>query len=265
MLSAIILTSRVDFIFKGSVNIVAQMVIGDIPINGIPFKNIHSSLAGFDDLTGFLKLKRVYPESSTPQYLDNRLFCTVFNPSNITIKTTGLSLPLFYKGTYFGRALLNDKTLIPGESNIDAIARYQPNTANDTVALEVIQKYLEPVEHQPEEIPYNFSVNIHGISNANPPLSPFASLNPGLEKLTVDTSVPGIGTRALELVDGYIDILKLFAGPGFRPFVPLLLHFKDDLPMPLQFYSILDESYIADESHDPVSYTHLTLPTNREV
>ena len=250
MLSAIILTSRVDFIFKGSVNIVAQMVIGDIPINGIPFKNIHSSLAGFDDLTGFLKLKRVYPESSTPQYLDNRLFCTVFNPSNITIKTTGLSLPLFYKGTYFGRALLNDKTLIPGESNIDAIARYQPNIANDTVALEVIQKYLEPVEHQPEEIPYNFSVNIHGISNANPPLSPFASFNPGLERLTVDTSVPGIGTRALELVDGYIDILKLFAGPGFRPFVPLLLHFKDDLPMPLQFYSILDESYIADESHD---------------
>ena len=54
MLSAIILTSRIDFIFKGSVNIVAQMVIGDIPINGIPFKNIHSSLAGYDDLTGCL-------------------------------------------------------------------------------------------------------------------------------------------------------------------------------------------------------------------
>ena len=172
------------------------------------------------------------------------------NPSNITLKTTGMKLPSFHEGTYFGRALLDDKTIVPGINDIDAIARYQPNDPNNTVAQSVVQKFLQPKEHQPKEIRYIVPIEIQGkgFENANPPLSPFASLVPGLAQVHAKSSFPGMGSRSLESADNYIDLLGLFAGPDLRPFARVRLHFKNDAPSPLEIITIQSDARVAGES-----------------
>ena len=133
-LGKIAYTSRVSFQVRGSVGIIGHMVIGDIPVKGIPFSGITSSLAGFNSFTGEADTYKADVKGATPQYLDMSVRMRMKNPSNITLKTTGMKLPSFHEGTYFGRALLDDKTIVPGINDIDAIARYQPNDPNNTVA-----------------------------------------------------------------------------------------------------------------------------------
>ena len=249
-LGKIAYTSRVSFQVRGSVGIIGHMVIGDIPVKGIPFSGITSSLAGFNSFTGEADTYKADVKGATPQYLDMSVRMRMKNPSNITLKTTGMKLPSFHEGTYFGRALLDDKTIVPGINDIDAIARYQPNDPNNTVAQSVVQKFLQPKEHQPKEIRYIVPIEIQGkgFENANPPLSPFASLVPGLAQVHAKSSFPGMGSRSLEYVDNYIDLLGLFAGPDLRPFARVRLHFKNDAPSPLEIITIQSDARVAGES-----------------
>lgn len=249
-LGKITYTPRVSFQLKGSVGIIGHMVIGDIPVKGIPFTGITSSLAGLNSFTGKADTYKADVKGATPQYLDMSVHMRLKNPSNITLETTGLKLPTFHKGTYFGRALVDDKIIVPGLNDINAIARYQPNDPNNTVAQSVVQKFLQPKEHQPDEINYIVPIEIHGkgFENANPPLSPFASLVPGLGQVSAKSSFPGMGSRSLVLADNMIDLLGTFAGPNLRPFIKAQLHFKNDAPSPLEIITIQSDIRVAGES-----------------
>ncbi|WFC96530.1 hypothetical protein MBRA1_003191 [Malassezia brasiliensis] len=231
MLAKILDTPRATLGLTGSAGLVAKMVIGNIPIEGIPF-NVSTSLAGLNSLTGKTTLKRLDIYRGTPQYLDNKAQLVLTNPSNITVHTTGISLPNFYKNTYVGRALLGEKIIVPGDNHYEAIVRYQPNNPNDTVTQELLQRYAQPQEgHGPVNIPYETPVVIKGPANADPPLSPFVSLTQGLERLYLTSTLPGIAVRVLNQIDTYFDVLTLFAAPGLRPYIYIALTFRNDFPV----------------------------------
>ena len=237
---------RADIGLKGTVGLVARMVIGDIPIEGIPFGNLTTPLKGFDSFTHKAVVQRLDVYKGTPEYLDNKMKLIMTNPSNVTIKTTGLSLPAFYKDTYVGRALLDDKTVVPGDNYLEGIFRYQPNNKNDSTAQEVIQRYAQPQEHNGKKnIPYQTPATLKGIPNANPPLTPFESLRPAIEGVYVTSSLPGIATRVLQRIDAFFDVLTLFSAPGLRPYIFIKLTFQNDMPVPVTFTRIQDEANIA--------------------
>ena len=235
-------TPRASLGVSGTAGLIAKMVIGNIPISGIPF-NVTTSLGGFDSFTRNATLQRLDVKQGTSKYLDNTGKLILHNPSNITVHTTGISLPSFYKNTYVGRALLNNKVIAPGYNHLDTIVRYQPDNANDTNAQELLQRYAQPQPgHGPVSIPYETPVVIKGIANADPPLSPFASLIPALEGTYVASSVPGIAIRVLNQIDSYFDVFTLFSAPGFRPYIYIALTFRNDFPVSQTFQRIQSDA-----------------------
>ncbi|WFC96532.1 hypothetical protein MBRA1_003193 [Malassezia brasiliensis] len=238
-------TSRASFGISGTASLVGKMVIGNIPIHGIPF-NVTTSMAGFDSFTGNATLKRLDVKHGTPQYLDNTGMLVLTNPSNITVHTTGISLPVFYQNTYIGRSIMNNKIIVPGENFFDTIVRFQPDSHNNSVALEMLTRYAQPQPgHGAVSIPYQTPVVIRGTANADPPLTPFASLVPGMEKAYVESSVPGIAIRVLNQIDSFFDVLTLFSAPGFRPYIYIQLTFRNDFPVPQTFKRIQCDATMA--------------------
>ena len=254
-------TPRASFGISGTAGLVGKMVIGNIPIHGIPF-NVTTSMAGFNSFTGKATLKRLDVKKGTPQYLDNTGMLVLTNPSNITVHTTGISLPSFYKNTYVGRSIMNNKIIVPGDNLFDTIVRFQPDGHNNSVALEMLTRYAQPQEgHGAVSIPYQTPVVIKGTPNADPPLTPFASLIPGMEKTYVESSVPGIAIRVLNEIDSYFDALTLFSAPGFRPYIYIKLTFRNDFPVPQTFLRIQsDASVVGTSSPIIASFTenHVT-------
>ena len=245
MLAHIVDYPSVTLGIKGSAGVLAKMVIGNIPISGIPLK-LNTQLAGLNSFTHKAILQKLDVTDGHPSYLGTHAKLVLINPSNITVRTTGISLPTFYKNTYVGRAELNDKTLVPGNNYLDIIFKYEPYNPNDTTAQELIQRYIQPQPgHGATSIPFQTPLEIKGFPNANPPLSPFASLVPGLEKLTVSTTLTGIASRVLNQIDAYFDALTLFAAPGLRPYIFVRFTFRNDLPQALTFLRIQGEANIA--------------------
>lgn len=245
MFAGILNTKGVTLSLSGGANLIAKMVIGNIPIQGIPF-NVSTYLNGLDNFTGNATVERVIVESGHPEYLDNIVILDLMNPSNITIRTNGLSLPTTYKGAYAGRANLGTQTIVPGRSHIQGVFRYQPNSPNETLPQQLIQYFVQPVPFQGKKSePMRSPVLIKGMPNANPPMSPYASLLPGLNNLNVGAILPGIGKRELTRIDAYIDLLTAFSGPGGRPLITIQLTFANDLPVSLQILDVLNESRVA--------------------
>ncbi|WFD23341.1 hypothetical protein MEQU1_002030 [Malassezia equina] len=243
LMSAFLNTPRVTVTVQGSVNLIAKMAIGNIPINGIPFSNVQVSIAALDGFTGKVRTLRSDPTRATSKYLDNLAHVIVKNPSNISIRTTGIQMPTYFHNYEVGRALVNDKLIIPGINNVTAHFHYEPADHNSSVAQQLIVQYaIARPFHGKTSIPYMSDVNLHGYANANPPLTIFDSLVPALEKLNLNTVLPGIASRPLLRIDNFIDLLTSFSAPGFRPYITIQLTFQNDLPLSLQVFDILNES-----------------------
>lgn len=94
-------TSGVTFELEGVANVVARTTIGDIPISGIPF-DVPSSLKGINGFGGTAKLSNVSISGSGGdggnQFITAPLTTTLNNPSNISLSTTDIELPVVFKG-----------------------------------------------------------------------------------------------------------------------------------------------------------------------
>ncbi|WFD44515.1 hypothetical protein MPSI1_003183 [Malassezia psittaci] len=235
LLAQILDKPRATFGIQGTAGLIARLVIGDIPINGIPF-NVTTSVAGLNSFNHNVTTLRLDARHGVPAYLDNDVRVIITNPSTITVKSTGISLGAYYQGTYVGRILLNNKIIVPGKNRLLTTLRYSPYNHNDTIAQEAITRYVQPQPgHGPTNIPYQTPAVIKGFPNADPALSPFASLIPALEGVTINTILPGIASRVLNQIDSYIDALTLFSGADFRPEIYIQLTFRNDLPVSQTF------------------------------
>ncbi|KAF8586733.1 hypothetical protein K439DRAFT_1631457 [Ramaria rubella] len=189
-----------DTILKGTADVVGRTAIGDVPISGIPF-NVSSIIKGINAFGGTTVLGNVSITGSGgdngDQFIVSPLQTTLQNPSNISLATTDIALPVFFKDVQLGRAAINPFNLVPGENPTLAEFHYMPNNPNDTVAQSFLTSFLT----NSGDIP----LTIKGDSAS----SPFGSLQPALEGVALTTSLKGIGAQLLSQVNVFITLDSL--------------------------------------------------------
>lgn len=101
------------------------------------------------------------------------------NPSNVSLQTVDVSLPVTYKDVMIGRAAIDTLNLVPGENTIATEFHYAPADANDTTAQAFLTEFLQTDDA--------ITLTIQGDSDS----SPFGSLQPGLEGVELSASLKG--------------------------------------------------------------------------
>ncbi|KAI0340460.1 hypothetical protein BDW22DRAFT_1360443 [Trametopsis cervina] len=176
-------TGSVEFGLRGTANVVAKTTIGNVPISGIPF-DVPSTLKGINQFGGTAQLSNVSIAGSGGnggnQYIKSPLTTKLQNPSNISLQTNGIALPVHYKGVQLGRAAIDPFILVPGENTVPTIFEYMPDNANDTTAQAFVTEFITTGD--------TIDLTIQGDGQS----SPYASLDQALEGVTISTSLTGL-------------------------------------------------------------------------
>ncbi|KAI0821788.1 hypothetical protein BC628DRAFT_1341231 [Trametes gibbosa] len=176
-------TSGVDFELRGTADVVAHTTIGDVPISGIPF-NVSTSLRGINafDKTADLSNVSIVGSGSDSHgpFIKSPFTTRLENPSNVSLQTVDVSLPVTYKDVMIGRAAIDTLNLVPGENTIATEFHYAPADANDTTAQAFLTEFLQTDDA--------ITLTIQGDSDS----SPFGSLQPGLEGVELSASLKGL-------------------------------------------------------------------------
>ena len=191
-------TSGVSFMLKGSADIVARTAIGDVPIDAIPF-NVTTSLKGMNSFGHTASLSNVTiiggGSDSHGTFIKSPLTTTLNNPSNISLQTVDVELPVYYKNVMLGRAVIDPLNLVPGDNDLSTEFHYAPNDANDTTAQAFLTEFLQTSDTIP--------LSIKGDGSS----SPFASLVPALEGAQISTNLKGLNVPAfLTHINAYITL-----------------------------------------------------------
>ncbi|KDQ27871.1 hypothetical protein PLEOSDRAFT_1112748 [Pleurotus ostreatus PC15] len=167
---------------KGTADVTAHTAIGNVPISGIPFK-VPSSLKGINSFGGTASLSNVSVTGSGgnggSEFIVSPLINTLHNPSNVTLSTVDISLPVMFNGVKIGRAAIDPFNLVPGDNDIPAEFHYQPDDANNTVAQGFLTQFIQTDNRLP--------LVIQGDSAS----TPFASLQPALSGLRLSSQLAG--------------------------------------------------------------------------
>ncbi len=204
-------TPRGQFDLRGGTDVVAKTVIGNIPIGGIPF-NVTTTLAGINSFNGVATLSQVTVSSGTPAFLWVPLTVALTNPSNLTVFTNEVFLPVIFSGTFVGRAEIPVLGLIPGDNRVQSYFYYAPVNANDTTAQRLLQQYVQPDEanggKQISQLTIDGSQSPVGQGN----LTPYDSLRPALAGVKLTTQLEGIASRIVTHINVYLTAQTLLTG-----------------------------------------------------
>lgn len=103
-------TPEAQITLEGTANVTAKTASGNIPISGIGF-NVPSSLTGINSFGKTAQLTNVSVTGSGGtngnEYIVSPLTTTLENPSNISLITLDIALPVTYMGTEVGRAAIS--------------------------------------------------------------------------------------------------------------------------------------------------------------
>lgn len=167
----------------GTANVTAKTAIGDVPISGIPF-SVSSSLKGINSFDGTATLRNISISGSGgnggDEYIVAPLTTVLQNPSNISLSTVDIALPVYYKDVMIGRAAFDPFDLVPGENSMKGEFHYEPADANDTVAQSFLTDFVQTGDSLPLDV------------KGDAASSPFASLQPALEGISLSSSVTGL-------------------------------------------------------------------------
>ncbi|KAF7301181.1 hypothetical protein MIND_00682600 [Mycena indigotica] len=188
LLAVALLTPSTQFVISGNANVFAKTTIGNVPISGIPF-NVDSTIVGINSFNNKATLADVAITGSGgaggSEFIVVPLTTTLQNPSNISLKTVDISLPVIYQGVSIGRAAIKELDLVPGENKVATEFHYGPADANNTVAQAFVTNFIQGNAVIP--------LAIQGDLQS----TPFASLAPALSSLALSTGVPGLGQAIL--------------------------------------------------------------------
>ncbi|KAJ4468227.1 hypothetical protein J3R30DRAFT_3715154 [Lentinula aciculospora] len=189
LLAAVTILSSVSLGLDGTANVTAKTTIGDVPISDIPF-NVTSSLNGLNSFEGKATLSNVSVTGSGGnggnEFIVAPLTTTLENPSNISLDTTDIALPVYYEGTMIGRAAINNFDLVPGTNTVPSEFHYEPANSNDSVAQSFIADFLTSSNVLP--------LNIKGDSAS----TLIESLQEALSGLSLSTFLPGMGQTLIK-------------------------------------------------------------------
>lgn len=114
-------TAQAVLTLKGTANVVAKTTIGNVPIQDIAF-NVPSSLAGIDGFGGKAPLSNISVTGSGGdggnQYIVSPLTTQLDNPSNVSLSTNDIALPVIYNGVQLGRAAINVSSYRPSKHTV---------------------------------------------------------------------------------------------------------------------------------------------------
>ncbi|KAJ8482152.1 hypothetical protein ONZ45_g15054 [Pleurotus djamor] len=168
---------------KGTADVTGRTAIGDVPLLGIPF-NVPSSLKGINAFGGRASLSDVKVTGSGGnggnEFIVSPLINSLQNPSNVSLNTVDISLPVSFKDVKIGRAVINPFNLKPGTNDIPAEFHYQPDNANDTIAQSFLTEFIQTDNQLP--------LVIQGDAAS----TPFASLQPALGGLRLTSELQGL-------------------------------------------------------------------------
>ncbi|TFK44582.1 hypothetical protein BDQ12DRAFT_661303 [Crucibulum laeve] len=183
MFAGVTLMDTLDLELKGTADVTARTSIGDIPISGIPF-DVPSSLKGINSFGHTAVLSNVSVTGSGgnggSEFIISPLMTALQNPSNISLDTVGVSLPVIFSGVPIGRAVINELDLKPGENVAETEFHYMPADANDTIAQSFLTDFIQTGNQ--------LDLTIDGDMSS----SPFPSLQPGLSNLVLATHLNGL-------------------------------------------------------------------------
>ncbi|KAJ7647487.1 hypothetical protein FB45DRAFT_200334 [Roridomyces roridus] len=201
LFASALLTASSSFDMSGAANVSARTSIGDVPINGIAF-SVTSSLVSFNSFDGSAALSNVSVTGSGGdggnQFVVAPLTTTLQNPSNISLDTVDISLPVMFQGVNVGSAVIDTFNVVPGSNAVAAEFHYQPADANDTVAQSFLTSFIQGNSDLP--------LTIQGAIDS----SPFASLDPALSSLSLSASLPGLNqTNLITQINVFITLDSL--------------------------------------------------------
>ncbi|KAF5351977.1 hypothetical protein D9756_007389 [Leucocoprinus leucothites] len=177
------LMDEVSIGLKGSADVTARTPIGDVPIAGIPI-DVTSSLKGIAAFNHQAKLSNVSVAGSGGnggnEYIVSPLTTALENPSNISLNTVDVALPVMLQGTKIGRAAINEFDLAPGENTYATEFHYEPDNANDTTAQGFLTQFIQSGD--------TLDLTIKGDAQS----TPFESLQAAMSGLTLSTQIPGL-------------------------------------------------------------------------
>ncbi|KAG5653629.1 hypothetical protein H0H81_011855 [Sphagnurus paluster] len=183
MFAGVTLLDELDLTLKGSADVTAVTAIGNVALTGIAF-NVPSSLKGINSFGHTAALSEVSVTGSGgaggSEYIVAPLKTVLQNPSNISLDTVGISLPVLWQGTKVGRVVIDTFHLVPGENPSATEFHYQPDNANDTTAQAFLSQFILTDS--------TLDLAIRGDLQS----SPFPSLAPGLAQLQIGTSLSGL-------------------------------------------------------------------------
>ena len=113
------------------------------------------------------------------QFIVSPLTVTLENPSDVSLSTVDISLPVVFNDVKIGRAVISSFKLVPGQNVLASEFHYEPDNANDTVAQNFITEFLTTGN--------DIGLAIHGDGRS----SPFVSLKTALSSLSLTTSLKG--------------------------------------------------------------------------
>ncbi|CAG8582081.1 17100_t:CDS:2 [Cetraspora pellucida] len=162
----------------GHANIVASTVLGDIPINGIPF-NLSTSLQGFSNFSKVAPtINHVTIIDATSNYMLLGIDATLYNPSSMSISLGNTSFKVVYDNTEIGLAYAN-MSLGPGPNNVSLQSTVDPNSSPQ--AFQLVSNFMNNISSNVTVLGYDGS-------------SGFESLKLAFEGLTMNTSLPPLKT-----------------------------------------------------------------------
>ncbi|KIM45161.1 hypothetical protein M413DRAFT_332807 [Hebeloma cylindrosporum] len=183
LFAGVTLTPDLEVELRGAADVVARTKIGDVPIAGVPI-DVTSHLKGIASFGGTATLSDISVAGSGgaggTEFIVSPLKTSLRNPSNISLSTKDIALPVVYSGVNIGRATISEFDLKPGENVIDTEFHYQPANANDTVAQGFLARFIQTGDH--------IDLAIAGDSAS----TPFASLQPALANLRLATQLQGL-------------------------------------------------------------------------
>ncbi|PPQ89568.1 hypothetical protein CVT25_012240 [Psilocybe cyanescens] len=226
LFAEVTLKPDVEVEVTGTADVKARTSIGDIPISGIPI-NVVSDLKGKADLSDVTITGSGGDGGS--QFIVAPLKTTLQNPSQISLDTVDVSLPVVFNGVVIGRAAISEFDLVPGSNTVDTEFHYQPANANDTIAQSFLSQFLQTGD--------SIGLAIQGDANS----SPFPSLSPALAGLQLSTQLTGcIGINQPTFITNIvvtIDLTELDLPPDQPAFVSVdfTIHNPLDVEIVLEF------------------------------
>ena len=227
--------ARGTFDLKGGASVVARTVIGDVPIDGIPF-NVTTSLTGINSFNRVATISDVNVRGGSPNFVFITLQVSLFNPSNLTVFTLDVINPALFQNQLIGRNEIPVLGLIPGVNNVAANFYYAPPDPNNAVAQSFLQTFIQPSLDDgvsAQVVP----LTIDGRALPQTNLTPYDSLRPALAGLFIETQVQGIGSRIVQKINVYLGLETILTGlasllgpiTGAVPEVEIDLLLRNDL------------------------------------